>query len=236
MNHHATSTAPSYRLSDDAHLVIHDADVDMSLIFSAIQFPYVPQYTSHTLALSTSSTSGARKRSAPEHEQQEGEEEGQEEEEEEEEDSETQTTSTVSVRSGVRPAKKKRATVHLDSHNQQWSPEEQAVFERGLRLHGRGHWKSIADMLGSRTPLQVKNHARVYFRKHERRGLMWSDGQSEFLDSSSGSGSSISTASSPGVSPMMMMMMPYVPQPVYANYATMYHAPEDASLRLAFMI
>jgi len=35
-------------------------------------------------------------------------------------------------------------------------------------LHGRGRWKLISAFIGTRDALQVKNHARQYYRKLER--------------------------------------------------------------------
>lgn len=68
-----------------------------------------------------------------------------------------------------------------ETHNKPWSEEEQHVFEKGLKLYGRGQWKQISRMMRSRTPLQVKNHARVFFKKLEKKGIVWSDRQHQFI-------------------------------------------------------
>jgi len=46
-----------------------------------------------------------------------------------------------------------------------WTEAEHALFETGLNLHGRGNWIPIAEHVGSRNFLQVKYHAKWYFRK-----------------------------------------------------------------------
>lgn len=53
------------------------------------------------------------------------------------------------------------------THNVLWSEAEHALFEVGLNLYGRGNWVLIAQHVGSRNHLQVKYHARQYFRKLE---------------------------------------------------------------------
>eukprot|EP01028_Stygiella_incarcerata_P014397 TRINITY_DN94_c0_g1_i1.p1 TRINITY_DN94_c0_g1~~TRINITY_DN94_c0_g1_i1.p1 ORF type:complete len:402 (+),score=103.29 TRINITY_DN94_c0_g1_i1:132-1337(+) len=69
--------------------------------------------------------------------------------------------------------KSSERSIHLPSHNMQWTKEEQHRFLLGLREHGKGHWKKIATLVGSRNSLQVKNHARVFFQKVERAGIQW---------------------------------------------------------------
>mmetsp|Transcript_56345 Transcript_56345/g.136661 ORF Transcript_56345/g.136661 Transcript_56345/m.136661 type:complete len:346 (+) Transcript_56345:3991-5028(+) len=44
-----------------------------------------------------------------------------------------------------------------------WTEDEQERFLEGLRLHGRGRWKRIAHVVGTRTTVQVKTHAQTYF-------------------------------------------------------------------------
>nr|XP_025882005.1 transcription factor MYBS1 [Oryza sativa Japonica Group] len=42
------------------------------------------------------------------------------------------------------------------------------VFLRGLRVYGRGEWKSISmNFVRSKTPVQVSSHAQKYFRRVE---------------------------------------------------------------------
>jgi len=53
------------------------------------------------------------------------------------------------------------------THNVLWSESEHALFEVGLGLYGRGNWVQISLHVGSRNHLQVKYHARQYFRKLE---------------------------------------------------------------------
>ena len=44
-----------------------------------------------------------------------------------------------------------------------WTDDEQERFLEGLRLHGRGRWKRISEVVGTRTTVQVKTHAQTYF-------------------------------------------------------------------------
>jgi SHAQKYF class myb-like DNA-binding protein len=45
-----------------------------------------------------------------------------------------------------------------------WTREEHAVFLHGLELHGK-EWKKIADMISSRSVVQIRTHAQKYFQK-----------------------------------------------------------------------
>ncbi|PRP78187.1 histone H2A deubiquitinase MYSM1 [Planoprotostelium fungivorum] len=56
----------------------------------------------------------------------------------------------------------KRAT-----HNIPWTPEEQRLMEEGIEIYGVGKWTDISRHIGSRTTLQVKNHARGYLKKKQ---------------------------------------------------------------------
>ena len=48
-----------------------------------------------------------------------------------------------------------------------WEKEEHLVFLQGLERHGK-QWKLIANMIGTRTVVQVRTHAQKYFQKMER--------------------------------------------------------------------
>ncbi|CAO3574003.1 unnamed protein product [Mortierella alpina] len=54
----------------------------------------------------------------------------------------------------------KLSSADLPSHNTRWTPEEDERLREGIRLHGHGNWKAVAAVVGTRNPLQVKNHAR----------------------------------------------------------------------------
>jgi hypothetical protein len=54
-----------------------------------------------------------------------------------------------------------------NTHNVLWSEAEHALFEIGLSMFGRGNWVLISQHVGTRNHLQVKYHARQYFRKLE---------------------------------------------------------------------
>jgi len=49
-----------------------------------------------------------------------------------------------------------------------WSEEEHNVFLDGLQTHGK-QWKTISNMIGTRTVVQVRTHAQKYFQKLERK-------------------------------------------------------------------
>ena len=45
-----------------------------------------------------------------------------------------------------------------------WTMEEHNMFLEGLKLHGKG-WKQIAQMIRTRTVVQIRTHAQKYFQK-----------------------------------------------------------------------
>ena len=45
-----------------------------------------------------------------------------------------------------------------------WTREEHHLFVKGLELHGKG-WKRIAEMIKTRTVVQIRTHAQKYFLK-----------------------------------------------------------------------
>jgi len=45
-----------------------------------------------------------------------------------------------------------------------WTSEEHNMFLEGLKLHGKG-WKAIAQMIKTRTVVQIRTHAQKYFQK-----------------------------------------------------------------------
>jgi SHAQKYF class myb-like DNA-binding protein len=48
-----------------------------------------------------------------------------------------------------------------------WTTEEHNLFLEGLRLHQK-QWKSIADLVKTRTVVQIRTHAQKYFQKMEK--------------------------------------------------------------------
>ncbi|RKP33889.1 hypothetical protein BJ085DRAFT_39660 [Dimargaris cristalligena] len=58
------------------------------------------------------------------------------------------------------PIKAGVSSAALPSHGSRWSPEEDRRLLLGIRQHGMGRWRPIADYVGTRNPLQVKNRAR----------------------------------------------------------------------------
>ncbi|KAF8983581.1 Myb-like, SWIRM and MPN domains 1 [Entomortierella lignicola] len=54
----------------------------------------------------------------------------------------------------------KLSSADLPSHNTRWTAQEDERLRHGISVHGYGNWKLIAAIVGTRNPLQVKNHAR----------------------------------------------------------------------------
>lgn len=46
-----------------------------------------------------------------------------------------------------------------------WSSAEHSRFLNGLELYGRRKWQKIAELVGTRTTVQVRSHAQKYFKK-----------------------------------------------------------------------
>jgi len=49
-------------------------------------------------------------------------------------------------------------------HTGRWGNEEHELFLRGLELYGKG-WKKIANLIKTRTVVQIRTHAQKYFQK-----------------------------------------------------------------------
>jgi len=52
---------------------------------------------------------------------------------------------------------------------QGWSKEEHLLFLKGLMQHGKGAWKEISQIVGTRTPTQIQSHAQKYFLRQKQR-------------------------------------------------------------------
>ncbi|KAJ1457051.1 hypothetical protein M885DRAFT_438586 [Pelagophyceae sp. CCMP2097] len=48
-----------------------------------------------------------------------------------------------------------------------WTDEEHSRFLQGLELYGK-KWTKVADVVGTRTTVQVRSHAQKYFQKLEK--------------------------------------------------------------------
>ncbi|XP_077981786.1 histone H2A deubiquitinase MYSM1-like [Glandiceps talaboti] len=55
----------------------------------------------------------------------------------------------------------------LPSHKMPWTDEEKSIFEQGMEIYGRS-WTRIAQLIRTRTTLQVKNYANQYFKVKAR--------------------------------------------------------------------
>lgn len=54
-------------------------------------------------------------------------------------------------------------------YKQGWTKEEHFRFLTGLEIHGKGAWKDIAVIVGSRTPTQIQSHAQKYFLRQKQK-------------------------------------------------------------------
>lgn len=48
-------------------------------------------------------------------------------------------------------------------YKQGWTKDEHVRFLNGLQVHGKGAWKEIAQIVGSRTPTQIQSHAQKVY-------------------------------------------------------------------------
>ena len=49
-----------------------------------------------------------------------------------------------------------------------WTKEEHLKFLTGLEIHGKGQWKQIATLVGTRSPTQIQSHAQKYFLRQNQ--------------------------------------------------------------------
>lgn len=49
-----------------------------------------------------------------------------------------------------------------------WSPEEHLLFLQGLEKFGKGNWKEIAEMMGSKSSSQIQIHAQRFFQRQQQ--------------------------------------------------------------------
>jgi len=52
-----------------------------------------------------------------------------------------------------------------------WTDQEHQAFLRGLNEHGTRHWTDIANVVKTRTVVQVRTHAQKYFKKFKAAGV-----------------------------------------------------------------
>jgi SHAQKYF class myb-like DNA-binding protein len=49
-----------------------------------------------------------------------------------------------------------------------WTKEEHLKFLTGLEVHGKGQWKQISTLVGTRSPTQIQSHAQKYFLRQRQ--------------------------------------------------------------------
>jgi len=74
-----------------------------------------------------------------------------------------------------------------------WLTEEHDVFLRGLDEHGK-QWKKIAEMIGTRSVVQVRTHAQKYFQKLLKNDAVATDHPHKLLSGSTAVSTSAAAA------------------------------------------
>lgn len=67
----------------------------------------------------------------------------------------------------VKGKKTKKSIPRGEENTGRWTKAEHAQFLDGLQRHGK-EWKSIADMIKTRTVVQIRTHAQKYFQKIQK--------------------------------------------------------------------
>eukprot|EP00618_Florenciella_parvula_P021054 CAMPEP_0119482750 /NCGR_PEP_ID=MMETSP1344-20130328/10461_1 /TAXON_ID=236787 /ORGANISM="Florenciella parvula, Strain CCMP2471" /LENGTH=62 /DNA_ID=CAMNT_0007517187 /DNA_START=291 /DNA_END=476 /DNA_ORIENTATION=- len=61
----------------------------------------------------------------------------------------------------------KRTVSRQNSRGGRWTPEEHELFLKGKAIHGLS-WTKVAEVVGTRTTVQVRSHAQKYEIKVQR--------------------------------------------------------------------
>nr|XP_006820909.1 PREDICTED: histone H2A deubiquitinase MYSM1-like [Saccoglossus kowalevskii] len=77
------------------------------------------------------------------------------------------TSKSSSKSRGRKPLFSGGRNSRLPSHKMAWTNEEKTLFEQGMDIYGRS-WTRIAQLIHTRTTLQVKNYANQYFKVKAR--------------------------------------------------------------------
>ena len=72
------------------------------------------------------------------------------------------TPTTISIDSTATPK------TEIETNKGNWTKEEHDRFLKGLAQHGKGKWKEIAAMVGTRSIKQTYNHGKTHFNKLEK--------------------------------------------------------------------
>eukprot|EP00536_Pseudo-nitzschia_multiseries_P019250 jgi/Psemu1/59685/gm1.59685_g len=80
----------------------------------------------------------------------------------------TTATTTATATTTTTTKKKFKSKPTKRTSIGRWETWERFEFLRGLRKHGRGHWKKIGESIPTRSTVQVKTHAQVMLKKQEQ--------------------------------------------------------------------
>mmetsp|Transcript_1818 Transcript_1818/g.2873 ORF Transcript_1818/g.2873 Transcript_1818/m.2873 type:complete len:282 (+) Transcript_1818:127-972(+) len=73
----------------------------------------------------------------------------------------------------ITDSRKNKGATTGSENTGRWTPEEHALFLKGLELYGKG-WKNISLLVKTRSVVQIRTHAQKYFLKQQKDGNIMS--------------------------------------------------------------